>query len=86
MADEDLVRAERVSVGASAGWLGDPLPPAGSDELTLHADESLGGVLRSWTNYPPQDVFNRANQAAIAVTTASQWPIDSRNRWSRTGP
>ena len=42
MADEDLVRAERVSVGASAGWLGDPLPPACSDELTLHGDESIG--------------------------------------------
>jgi hypothetical protein len=42
MADQHLVWAEYVSVGASAGWLGNPLAPAGSDELTLHADESVG--------------------------------------------
>ena len=42
VADQHFAGAEYVSVGASAGWLGDPLAPAGSDELTLHADESIG--------------------------------------------
>ena len=29
MANEDLVRAERVAVGASRRWVGDPLPARG---------------------------------------------------------
>ena len=29
MTDEDLVRAERVAVGASRRWVGDPLPARG---------------------------------------------------------
>ena len=29
MADEDLVRAEGVAVGASRRWVGDPLPARG---------------------------------------------------------
>ena len=35
MSDEDLVRAERVSVGASAGWFGPPLAVDGPDELPV---------------------------------------------------
>ena len=31
MTDENLVGAEDVSVRASVGWLGDPLPVGGSD-------------------------------------------------------
>ena len=34
VADQHLIRAEHVSVGASAGWPGYPLAVGGSDELT----------------------------------------------------
>jgi hypothetical protein len=37
MADEDLVRAAGVSIGAVGRWVCDPLPVGGSDELSLHA-------------------------------------------------
>jgi len=36
MPDENLSRAEYVTVGAVGGWLGYPLPVGRSDELTLH--------------------------------------------------
>ena len=35
MPDEDLVRAEGMSVGASGRWLGHPFTVGGLDELTL---------------------------------------------------
>ena len=36
MTDEELVRAERVAVGASRRWVGDPLPGRGLNEVAEH--------------------------------------------------
>ena len=36
MANEDSVRAERVAVGASRWWVGDPLPARGLNQLAEH--------------------------------------------------
>ena len=36
MANEDLVRAERVAVGASRGWVGDPSSGSGLHEVAEH--------------------------------------------------
>ena len=42
MANEDLVRAERVAVGASRGWVGDPSSGSGLHEVAEHPIKPRG--------------------------------------------
>jgi hypothetical protein len=44
VADQHLVGAESVAIGAAGGWLCYPLPVGRSDELALHPTSLFGGA------------------------------------------
>jgi hypothetical protein len=54
VADEDLIRAERVPVGALAGCFAHPFASGCPDEITLHPAQAVGPLrqLNSTQNAP----------------------------------
>ena len=84
MADEDLAGAERMSVGAAGGWLGDPLPSrrqyAGDATFWLYGQEIPVGTHATYARRP-QPPYGLARPARpTAYVSGLAWIHSEQHR------